>query len=68
MAMFPEPCEFVEKEIFVVIDKKCPWPAYWCEEKNKWSGLIDATKYTTDVLAIPDQGTLVTLKSVLGMK
>ena len=66
--MFPEPKEFIKVDSFVVKDMKAPYHRYWNTEKNKWTGLLDATKFTkeqADALTLPDNSVVLNYDDVL---
>lgn len=60
--MFPEPVEFVKVDKFVVKDMKAPYHRYWNTDKGKWTGLLEATRFTkeeADALTLPENGGVV---------
>lgn len=69
--MFPEPKEFVKVDKFVVKDSKGFYDRYWNFDKNKWSGLLEAsmlTKEELDTKPIPENGEILDFEVVSGVK
>lgn len=69
--MFPEPKEFIKVDKFVIKDSKGFYDRYWNNDLNKWTGLIQATRFTkeeADNFTKPENGELVNYNDLLKVK
>ena len=48
--MFPEPKEFIKIPTWVIKDNASPYDRYVCINKEKYTGLLEATKFTKEEL------------------
>ena len=69
--MFPEPVEFVKVDKFVIKDSKGFYDRYWNKDLGKWTGLIQATRFTkeeVDNFAKPENGEVIKYDDLLKVK
>lgn len=69
--MFPEAVEFVKVDKFVIKHNTRPWDSYWNVEQQKWSGLLNASRLTSDELKtikLDECMSVINFDEVVGIK
>lgn len=70
--MFPESKEFIYEKLFVCKDSKAPYDRYWNKNSNKWTGLLNASKFTEkevkEFIQLPENGIIISFNKVVGIE
>lgn len=53
--------------MLVIRNTNRSYPCYWSSEKNKWSGLLDATIYTDNEVPNISDGEVVDYREITGL-
>ena len=67
--MFPEPKPFVKVDKFVFKDSKAPYDRYWNKDTDRWTGLLNASKFTKEeveeFIQLPENSIVLNYDDVL---